>query len=118
MIATSLRILHALAHIEYDSNPKFMGRFISPVAVGASISDWLKTMHELQDDGYIDGVTFINNVYGVSVDIFDVHITPKGTAYLDENLDFLRFCQMQDLDTNVIRLGHIYPTEKRGSICR
>lgn len=77
------KILHSL---ETGKRAGYMGKLISPQALGIEDDKWLDVMQSLLDEGYIAGVKIRKDIRGNSiVNITSIRITLKGAEYLQEN---------------------------------
>lgn len=77
------KILHSL---ETGKKADYMGKLISPQALGIEDDKWLDVMQSLLDEGYIAGVKISKDLLGNAVvNIASARITLKGAEYLQEN---------------------------------
>ena len=77
------KILKALEKaLDFDELDK---EALSPEALGITPQRWVGLLEMLFNDGYIDGLTIIQNIGGRSLRIDRLRITLKGLEYLSDN---------------------------------
>ncbi|SCL85076.1 YjcQ family protein [Sporanaerobacter sp. PP17-6a] len=68
--------------MDYD---EFDARLISAETLGVSQNRWEAIMVMLQDEGYIEGISYVKSMGMRGVKLIDLKITLKGLEYLEEN---------------------------------
>lgn len=99
-LEAAYKILYALEH---KGAPEYMGKILSPMALGIETWQYSDVIKTLLEESYITGVSFRENVIGEEeIDIKHARITLKGAQYLKENSAMALFAKTA---TNVISVA-------------
>lgn len=83
------KILYSL---ETGKKADYMGKLISPQALGVDDSEWLDVVKSLLEEGYVSGIDISKDLLGNAVvNIASARITLKGAEYLQENSTMRKF---------------------------